>query len=146
MESLLNRVNNETNEAMQRTTREITLQILFTDQRGGSHDFNAGIGVFNNDNSFYEHDVDAHFEFAQHFDLNVIFISLDLKRGEVVKTQSNIPQESSHALWNQTHKHIENFVKAKMKSISTKSETKFNNEWTHAYTAGNINTLIAEAK
>lgn len=138
MESLLNRVNTEINELIEKEKLTATLQLVFDSK--DSVGFTTAIGVYvseEDNETHYATDVKAQYDFCYHFDIPVIFFGLDLKRGRVTLEWNTLQRlQDSSSLWKQTHHKLSTFVNAKMQSIANNTQGKFNSEWHTALNGG----------
>lgn len=138
MENLLDRINNAVNDAHERSEWLFTVQLLFTgaDTPLG---FDVGLGVYSADSTTntrgdHEERIRAHFEFAKHFSLKVLFVTLDTQTGT---THQYSTLNTSTDDWAGCEEQIMTFLRAKVRSCGyVRDYEKFNNEWKSAFNGG----------
>lgn len=133
MENLLTRINDELNKALHRQVSRATLEFLFTPK--DSLNFDAQIGCLLDENDNYLANIKAHYEYASQFDLNALFVSVELDNGKVAEVQHTMARlfDSPIANWQDTLAKIKAFVTAKMQSIKNAEVDKFNKEWSNCF-------------
>lgn len=138
MENLLERINNEINEVHERGEWLFTVQLLFTgaDTPLG---FDVALGIYSADNTTntrgdHESRIRTHFEFAKHFSLKVLFVTLDTQTGI---THQFSTLDASVDNWAGCEEQIMSFLRAKARSCGYERDyEKFNSEWKAVFNGG----------
>lgn len=133
MEKLLTRINDEVNEAIEKQVPRATLELMFVPK--DNINFDAYLGSYLDEDEHYLANIKAHYEFAAHFSLNVLFISVDFDKGKVTEFQHTMSRlfDSPITEWSDTIKRIKDFTNAKMQSVADAEVDKFNKEWSNCF-------------
>lgn len=123
MDNLLNQICDEIDKAENKDTELLTLQIVVVNDKNGNK--NTALGVYFKEDDNYENNVKAQFEFAKYFGFNAYFFDLNIKTGDILKSNHTTNDKIFDFVESDyLYRTILNIVQIKMDSIKAKDDNK----------------------